>query len=518
LIDGAAHIPGGLDNPGCVTSVRSREESDTFMICISISQESRRMALADMLNASRQCDLLEVRLDRFGKAPDLGDILSAKPKPVIMSCRRPCDGGAWDGTEDERLAILRQCIISKADYVEIELDVADQIRPFPPAKRVISYTNLSQTPPNLAEIYGEAQTKKPDVIKLTTLARTPEEAWPLVQILAKPAVPTVAVGLGSSGVMLSVLGTKFGAPWTYAALERGMEAHPGQPTVADLVDVYHYHSITRSNRLVGVTGFGERERATAAALNAIFAHFDMPVRCLPLGVGSVRLFRKIVEAVKLAGAVIDPEHRGAILEMATNRSPTAERTNSADLLIHKDNHWHAHDTQIAATVSALEAAVASRSPSDAPLKGRMVLIAGTNATARNLGKELQERGCMLVVASHDRDAALSVAVALGCRYVQFEALYSTNHDILIVCDSEKLPGQDTDVHPGYLKRGMTVLDARGTLEKSHLMREAEQRGCAVVGPGELWLEQVALQARLMTGKEVEKTMLAEAAPWMMDEG
>src|SRR5262249_10557108 len=100
------------------------------MICISIAQESRRLALADMLNASRQCDLLEVRLDRFDKAPDIAELLAAKPRPVIMSCRRPCDGGHWEGSEDERLALLRQCIISKADYVEIELDVADQVRPF----------------------------------------------------------------------------------------------------------------------------------------------------------------------------------------------------------------------------------------------------------------------------------------------------------------------------------------------------------------------------------------------------
>src|SRR6516162_2071345 len=115
------------------------------MICISISQESRRLALADMLNASRQCDLLEVQLDRFEKAPDVGELLGHKPKPLIFSCRRPRDGGAWQGSEDERLAILRQCIVSKADYVEIELDVADQIRKFPPAKRVISYTNLQET-------------------------------------------------------------------------------------------------------------------------------------------------------------------------------------------------------------------------------------------------------------------------------------------------------------------------------------------------------------------------------------
>ena len=64
------------------------------------------------------------------------------------------------------------------------------------------------------------RTKYPDVIKLVTLARTPEEAWPLVQILAKSTTPTVVVGLGKQGIMLSILSKKLGAPWVYAALER----------------------------------------------------------------------------------------------------------------------------------------------------------------------------------------------------------------------------------------------------------------------------------------------------------
>src|SRR6516165_9936417 len=152
------------------------------MICISIAQESRRLALADMLNASKQCDLLEVRLDRFGKAPDIGELLTHKPKPIIFTCRRKKDGGDWPGTEEERLTLLRQCVVSKSDYVEIELDVADQIRKFGTTKRVITHIDLQETPPDIAEIYGEAQTKSPDVIKIITQARTPEEAWPLLKI------------------------------------------------------------------------------------------------------------------------------------------------------------------------------------------------------------------------------------------------------------------------------------------------------------------------------------------------
>ena len=62
------------------------------MICISINQESRRLALADMVNAKHFGDILEIRLDRFGKSPDIGELMAARAKPVIMSCRRPGDG------------------------------------------------------------------------------------------------------------------------------------------------------------------------------------------------------------------------------------------------------------------------------------------------------------------------------------------------------------------------------------------------------------------------------------------
>src|ERR1051325_8557251 len=130
------------------------------MICISINQESRRLAMADMVNAKLFGDVLEMRLDSLGKPPAIGEMIGPRTKPMIMTCRRPDDGGFWDGTEEERLAILRQCIISKADYVEIELDAADDMRPFPPGKRVISYTNLGEVPIDIQNIYEECKTKR----------------------------------------------------------------------------------------------------------------------------------------------------------------------------------------------------------------------------------------------------------------------------------------------------------------------------------------------------------------------
>ncbi len=487
------------------------------MICISINQESRRLAMADMVNAKREADLLEFRLDRFGKAPEIGEMLANKPKPVIMSCKRQADGGFWDGTEEERQAILRQCIISKVDYAEIEVDVAGQIRPFPPAQRVISYTNLQETPEDIAEIYDHCRSANPDVIKLMTLARTPEEAWPLVQILARSSVPTVVVGLGKPGIMLTILGKKLGAPWAYAALERGLEAYPGQPTVEDLKRVYHYESVNKNTRFIGVTGFGDREVIVTAVLNAVFAHHELPFRCLPMGVGSMKVFRKVMEATKIAGAVIDAEHQAEILEIEPQLHGGAKQTGAVDLVIHKGDAWHGMHLGAQAWVQALGVKLKEKFQSESMYKDRLVMIVGVNRPAQILAGEVQRQGGSAILASHQRKLGLEIAQKIGCRFVAFEALYSTMHDCLVVCDDEKdhkdaRQGVASGVHVGYLKPGMVVMDLSANTRDSELIREAGMRGATTVKPKDLLLQLLQLQAKALVGKETPIAILENAIP------
>jgi 3-dehydroquinate dehydratase/shikimate dehydrogenase len=493
------------------------------MICVTIAQESRRFAQIDLLNAAEQGDMVEVRLDRFGKGADLKEVLGRKPKPVILSCRRPQDGGYWEGTEEERLTVLRHAIIAGADYVEIELDVADQIRPFPPAKRVISYTNLAETPEDIFDIYRQAQARHADVVKLMTRVRTPEEAWPLVQILANPPVPTVVVGLGRPGVMLTVLGKKIGAPWVYAALERGRETYPGQPTVFDLDYAYLYSTINKNTRLVGVCGFSLREYVVTAALNSLFRTLELPARCLPLPVGEPRLFRKVIDAVKLAGVVVDAENLTTLAEVPGVTEPAAQRVGGLDLLLRKDDGWYGYNTLIRATLAALEELLHVRYPTETPLADRPVAVVGVNDLARMVVRGIKQRGAAPIIVSHHKDAAQELAQQLDCRFLSFEALYSTSHDVLVLCDNEtEFMGNTgySSIHPGYLKRGMTVMDLTAALVLTPVLREARARRCAWAHPKKLLLDQLTMQARLLTGRELTREALEKAMPAFLqdDEG
>jgi 3-dehydroquinate dehydratase/shikimate dehydrogenase len=482
------------------------------MICISISQESRWFALVDMYNARSQCDLLEVRLDRFVRSADVPELLASKPKPVIMTCRRADEGGDWSGMEEDRIALLKHCVACKADYVEVELDIADQVPTSADSKRVIAYTNSIETPDNLAEIYTRAVALKPDVIKLVLPARSPEEVWPVVQLLGKPAVPTVVVGLGKPGVMLAIMARKMGAPWVYAALERGMEAYYGQPTVADLQTVYHYPAIERTTRLIGVTGAGELQYLTIGLLNAALANLGQPIRCLPVEIGDIRIFRRILDALKLPAVIVGEDHRGSVGEIVAEQEPAAQSAQTIDFMAHQGGKWHGYNLLYRAALASLEGALRARGAKDDHLAGCNVLLAGSEGLANPVGSRIKQAGANLTVTSKNAYAGPQLAEALGCPFVPIEAVATTPHDVFIL-------GEATGTHDGvqaeHLQAGAIVLDLTALPRKSPLLTGAAERGCRVVSPGHMLVECVLRQAKTLTGKDVPPRALAEVLHTLM---
>jgi 3-dehydroquinate dehydratase/shikimate dehydrogenase len=377
-------------------------------------------------------------------------------------------------------------------------------------------------PSAIGEIYEDMLALQPDVVKLTVRARTPEEAWPLVQIMGKPKVPTAVVGLGRPGIMLAILGKKIGAPWTTATLERGMEAFPGQPTIRDLVEMYHYRDIGKPTRFVGVTGLGEREFLTAGLMNAAFAHLGQPHRVLPLQVGNPKLFRKVIDIVKLQGVAIDEEFLEQIHEAAFYDESAKTPVQAADLMLPGgDRDWIASNTLGCWAVTALEKTLRQRDPEkEPPLQGRVVVLAGCGPLTRMIAGTLKERGAALVFASKEREAAQRLSQLFGGRQIAWEGIYATLHDVIIVSRDPKTNDDADDelpLHPGYLKSSTTVLDLTAIPRRSPFLREAKLRGCSVVSPADVLLEQVREHVNRVCGREIAIEVLREKLTAWLDE-
>src|SRR5436309_4209976 len=150
---------------------------DAQRICVVIGRTRHKMVAAEIREAGKRgAALIELRIDFIARAPDLKRMLAEKPCPMIATVRRPQDGGRWAASEDARKMLLKQCIVSGGfEWVDLETDVADEIRRFKNVKRIVSYHNLTACPEDLEEIYARMGKQDTDVLKVVVNAQSPND-------------------------------------------------------------------------------------------------------------------------------------------------------------------------------------------------------------------------------------------------------------------------------------------------------------------------------------------------------
>ena len=472
------------------------------MICVTVTPTSRQLAKVDLLNAARFGDVIELCLDHLTKEPDVKDLISAVDKPVIISCRRKEDGGAWEGNEEARLTLLRQAIVAGPAYIELDLDIASGIPRFGETKRIISFTRLDRPEHDIDEIFDEAAKQQADVVKFTWPTPTLDDAWPLLKAVSgKRHLPIVGLGLGRADLTFSLLGRKYGSPWIYAALERGMEAFDGQATVFELDEVYHWKEIGKATTLVAVAGLGPSQTITARVLNAGFAELDMNARCLPIEVGDIGQLRKMLDALKIR-AVITGSGLGTKLHSLADEVAESDRNSGySDLLLKRSGgQWRGYNSIWRSGLKALESSLGEES---FPLERRNVLVLGTGGAARAFVFACQQRKGLVSICSPGDEDARGIADELDCRFVPFHNMYDTLVDVVIIAD----PGLKCGVHqgnvnPSLFRSTMTVLDVSDPPTQHALMEEARARECRLVEPGDVFRGQVATQFKAISGQEL----------------
>lgn len=480
------------------------------MICITVTPTSRTLAKVDLLNAARQGDIIELCLDHLEKEPDVKDLISTVQKPVLVSCRRPQDGGRWKGTEEERLLLLRQAIVAGPAYVELDLDIARRIPRFGKVQRVISFTRMDRPEYDIDSIFDEAAGQNADVVKFTWPTRTLDEAWPLLAAVSqKRRLPIVGMGLGKPELTFSLLGLKYGSPWIYAALEQGMEAHPGQATVFELDETYHWQEIDKGTAFVAIAGFGAGQTITTRILNAAFQQLGLNVRCLPIQPGEIKTLKKMLDALKIKAILVKGGLGQEVLPLAEHIDKHDQQSRYVDLLLKKEDGWHGFNTLWRAGLKSLEAAFGGGGGGARPLERHNVLVLGNGGIAESIvAAVVQRKGLVSVCGPHDAGAR-QIAERHQCRFVPFQNLYDTLCDAILIADPQLVAGQKQGcINPSLFRPSQVVADVSDPPEENSLFVEARDRGCKLVGPAEVYREQIRAQFKALTSKDLPEECLA----------
>lgn len=481
-------------------------------VCAVVARTRHKMMLAELKAAAERGNkFLEVRIDFLAKAVDFKRLAPSKGEGCawLATIRRPADGGRWPATEQERQMVLRQAVVSGViDWIDLETDVADTIRRFGNVKRVVSYHNMTETPPDLDDIYDRMLKQDADVVKVAVLPRTPADLARIVAIQKRAPKPTVCFGMGDFGFPTRFTALKFGAPWVYALFNKERELAPGMPAVSDFRTTYPVKKIDADTRFFAVAGDPIGHSLSPVLHNHTLLRnkvnaFYVPVR-VPEG-----QFKATVEAlagVPFDGYSVTIPHKE---EAATAGEPdgVVTQVGAANTLVRSANgSYSVANTDHPAALECLHAHLTERAEDTrTPVKGLSqshALVLGAGGVSRAVAFALHRAGATVTIASRTAERAERLAADVGCKSCDWAARHNVDPCDIVVNGTPVGMHPNVDespLHVSFLRPGLVVFDTVYTPEQTLLVRDARARGCGTVTGVELFIRQAAKQFELFTG-------------------
>jgi 3-dehydroquinate dehydratase/shikimate dehydrogenase len=476
-------------------------------ICVVIGRTRHKMIQVEIAEAAKRgARMIEVRLDFLAKAPDFKRLLANKPCDLVATVRRQQDGGRWSGTEAQRRILLRQAVVAGFDWVDLETDAADEIRRFKDVRRIISYHNLREVPPDLEAIYRRMCQQDPDVVKVAVTAQQPADNLRVLDLFKGAPKPTVAFCMGDIGFPSRILAGKYGAPFAYAAFNKERTIALGIPSFEELKHVYHYHLINNATAVYGVVGDPVSHSLSPVIHNVALQKLGINGVYLPFRVprGTLKSFLEKYDRFPVHGYSVTIPHKEAALASAKHRDETAARVGAGNTLVRDADGFTAYNTDYEAARGSLLAHLAAN-PNDglSTVHDKAVLLLGAGGVARAMAHMLHREGSRVTIANRTEERAQDLAEEVGCRFAAWENRHKTTCDLLVNCTPIGMqPNMDeSPIHPSFLAPEMMVFDTIYMPETTLLIKEARSHGCRVLTGVDMFVRQAELQFRLFTSRE-----------------
>ena len=482
--------------------------------------------------------LVELRLDFLRREPDINRLILPRPTATVITVRRQQDGGLWKDTEEKRLTLLRTAIIAEPEFVDLEVDIADEIPPFGKTKRIISYHNIEAMPENLVGLHREMSTKKPHFIKIAVTPKSVAEMYHFLNFIKEKndesrklpsdkAVRVVGICMGEMGKAARILAKRFGMPYTYATFSKNRIIAPGMLDYQDLLDLYRYEQIDQETVVFGIIGNPVGHSLSPLVHNRSFVTQGINAVYVPFQIEGTDVadFIRLAPELGLQGLSVTIPHKVAVIDLLTKADPAVEKIGACNTIIFRPGGQRlGYNTDYIAAITGIEVAFGGNIADDeSVLKNQKALVLGAGGAGMALAYGLVQRGAMVTVTDADPLRAVELAKHLGCEYVKWEMRESMSVDILVNCTPLGMyPNiNDTPYAKKSLRSSMLVFDSVYNPEHTLLITSTQEKGCKVVTGIEMFVGQACYQFKLFTCYKASaskiRTLLKEAIVRMNQE-
>lgn len=468
-------------------------------LCVTVTGPTADAIRQARDRAAADADLVELRLDSMA-APDPAAALAGRSKPVIVTCRPRREGGAFDGSEDERLAILWRAHEVGAEFIDVEWD-ADARRLI--GERggrgiVISRHDFSGTPPEPADLLTRLRGMGGEIAKLAVMTTSLSDLQRLTARV-RPDSKSIVIGMGAAGLPTRVLASRLGSCWTYA----GDGVAPGQLPASRLLHEYRFRRIRPDAAVYVLLGTPIAQSLSPAMHNAGFAALGLNAAYVPIEVPDIRAFKDFAAGMGVRGASITIPFKREAFDLADDVDGIARAAGALNTLMLRDGRWVGANTDAHGFLEPLRRRVAN-------LRDVRVTVLGAGGAARAVVLALTGHHARVAIAGRRAAAAAALASELGVSAAPWPPPVGS-WDVLVNATpvgSTAQPGVPID-QP--LEGGRVYYDLVYEPEPTALMARAADAGLTVIGGIEMLVAQAERQFELWTGQRPPAGLFREAA-------
>lgn len=206
----------------------------------SVADASTLRRLAEM-DLAAQCDIVEFRVDAWPECAGEGVVIAEQlPVPVLVTVRRPDEGGQNNLSEGERMRLVRM-FLPVATLLDVEIASLPEMSGLAAEARaagvtiVASWHDFARTPPRevLRAKRDEALAAGADIVKFAAAVHGAGDIATLASLLEEPDHPPLSImGMGTLGRVSRLLFAQLGSVLNYGYLDRATV--PGQWPAARL--------------------------------------------------------------------------------------------------------------------------------------------------------------------------------------------------------------------------------------------------------------------------------------------
>ena len=493
-------------------------------ICVPVCAPTITDLKEAMVRAGAAADIVELRLDyllpaELEKVTELHSLVTSSKIPVILTLR-PRDQG---GSSELDLAARSHFWTSWSDsdlIYDLELDLLEAGQ-WPKKTKsdhlICSHHDFSETPSDIERIYEQLAATPARVLKLATQAHDVIDCLPLFRLLTRATQTNrdmIAIAMGPAGLATRILGPSRGAYLTYAALDEKSATATGQPTIADLKNLYRIDRINLETEVTGLIGLPlghsispqmHNAALEAAGINGVYLPF--PVR--DVGAFIARMVHPRTREIdwNIRGLSVTAPYKSTVIDALDWIEPTAAELGAINTIVVDGNQLLGYNTDILAFIQTLVATFGE-------LPSARSAVIGAGGAARAVIWGLKQTATNVTVYGRNEAHAKTLARELEVDWRPFADAKYGEFDLVINATSLGTAGElesQTPARAEQLAGARLACDLVYNPEETLFLREAREAGCNTLGGLPMLVHQANEQFRLWTGREAPAQVMSQAA-------